>query len=96
LILSIDELINEQYLPVGISRSNMNKTTADIIKWWAERRIPAALRKNLCKNDQPQKNDFVVRAADRSLSFLFQYKLNTAVSQAHRAPCPGPAGVQGE
>jgi len=58
LILSIDELINEKYLPVGISLSNMNKTTADIIKWWAGRRIPAALRKNLCKNDQLQKNDF--------------------------------------
>lgn len=42
VILSIDELINEQYLPVGISRSNMNKTTADIIKWWAGRRIPAS------------------------------------------------------
>lgn len=42
VILSIDELINEQYLPVGISRNNMNKTTADIIKWWAERRIPAS------------------------------------------------------
>ena len=41
-----------------------------------------ALRKKLCKNNQPQKNDFVVRAADRSLSFLFQYKLNTAVCQA--------------
>lgn len=42
VILSIDELINEKYLPVGISRNNMNKTTADIIKWWAERRIPAS------------------------------------------------------
>lgn len=42
VILSIDELINEQYLPVGISRNNMNKTTADIIKWWAGRRIPAS------------------------------------------------------
>ncbi len=30
------------------------------------------LRKNLCKNNQLQKNDFVVRAADRSLYFLFQ------------------------
>ena len=40
------------------------------------------LRKNLCKNNQPQKNDFVLRAADRSLSFLFKYKLNTAVCQA--------------
>ena len=49
-----------------------------------------ALRKNLCKNNQPQKNDFVVRAADRSLFFLFQYKLNTAVCQAHRALCPSP------
>ena len=27
VILSIDELINEKYLPVGISRNNMNKTT---------------------------------------------------------------------
>lgn len=42
VILSIDELINEQYLPVGISHNNMNKTTADIIKWWAGRRIPAS------------------------------------------------------
>ena len=42
VILSIDELINEKYLPVGISRSNMNKTTANIIKWWAGRRIPAS------------------------------------------------------
>ncbi len=41
-----------------------------------------ALRKKLCKNNQLQKNDFVVRAADRSLFFLFQYKLNTAVCQA--------------
>ena len=49
-----------------------------------------ALRKKLCKNNQPQKNDFVVRAADRSLYFLFQYKLNTAVCQAHRALCPSP------
>ena len=48
----------------------------------------AALRKNLCKNNQPQKNDFVVRAADRSLSFLFQYKLNTAVCQAPDAKYP--------
>ena len=40
------------------------------------------LRKKLCKNNQLQKNEFVVRAADRSLSFLFQYKLNTAVCQA--------------
>ena len=47
-----------------------------------------ALRKNLCKNNQPQKNDFVVRAADRSLSFLFQYKLNTAVCQAPDAKYP--------
>ena len=47
-----------------------------------------ALRKNLCKNNQPQKNDFVVRAADWSLSFLFQYKLNTAVCQAHDAKYP--------
>ena len=31
-----------------------------------------ALRKKLCKNNQLQKNDFVVRAADRSLFFLFQ------------------------
>ena len=38
--------------------------------------------KKLCKNNQPQKNDFVVRAAARSLSFLFQYKLNTAVCKA--------------
>ena len=44
--------------------------------------------KNLCKNNQPQKNDFVVRAADRSLSFLFQYKLNTAVCQAPDAKYP--------
>ena len=49
-----------------------------------------ALRKKLCKNNQLQKNDFVVRAADRSLFFLFQYKLNTAVCQAHRALCPSP------
>ena len=47
-----------------------------------------ALRKNLCKNNQPQKNDFVVRAADRSLSFLFQYKMNTAVCQATDAKYP--------
>ena len=33
---------------------------------------PEVLRKKLCKNNQLQKNDFVVRAADRSLSFLFQ------------------------
>ena len=46
------------------------------------------LRKNLCKNNQPQKNDFVVRASDRSLSFLFQYKLNTAVCQATDAKYP--------
>ena len=32
--------------------------------------------------------DFVVRAADRSLSFLFQYKLNTAVCQASDAKYP--------
>ena len=31
----------------------------------------SALRKKLCKNNQLQKNDFVVRAADRSLSLLF-------------------------
>ena len=47
-----------------------------------------ALRKNLCKNNQPQKNDFVLRAADQSLSFLFQYKLNTAVCQAPDAKYP--------
>ena len=47
-----------------------------------------ALRKNLCKNNQPQKKDFVVRAADRSLSFLFQYKLNTAVCQIPDAKYP--------
>jgi len=47
-----------------------------------------ALRKNLCKNNQLQKNDFVVRAADWSLSFLFQYKLNTAVCQAPDAKYP--------
>ena len=47
-----------------------------------------ALRKKLCKNNQLQKNDFVVRAADRSLSFLFQYKLNTAVCQATDAKYP--------
>ena len=47
-----------------------------------------ALRKNLCKNNQLQKNDFVVRAADRSLFFLFQYKLNTAVCQAPDAKYP--------
>ena len=47
-----------------------------------------ALRKNLCKNNQPQKNDFVLRAADRSLYFLFQYKLNTAVCQAPDAKYP--------
>ena len=48
----------------------------------------SALRKKLCKNNQLQKNDFVVRAADRSLSFLFQYKLNTAVCQAPDAKYP--------
>ena len=47
-----------------------------------------ALRKKLCKNNQLQKNDFVVRTADRSLSFLFQYKLNTAVCQATDAKYP--------
>jgi len=47
-----------------------------------------ALRKKLCKNNQLQKNDFVVRAADRSLFFLFQYKLNTAVCQAPDAKYP--------
>ena len=47
-----------------------------------------ALRKKLCKNNQLQKNDFVVRAADQSLSFLFQYKLNTAVCQALDAKYP--------
>ena len=47
-----------------------------------------ALRKKLCKNNQLQKNDFVVRAAARSLSFLFQYKLNTAVCQATDAKYP--------
>ena len=47
-----------------------------------------ALRKKLCKNNQLQKNDFVVRAAERSLSFLFQYKLNTAVCQAPDAKYP--------
>ena len=47
-----------------------------------------ALRKNLCKNYQLQKNDFVVRAAARSLFFLFQYKLNTAVCQATDAKYP--------
>ena len=41
-----------------------------------------ALRKKLCKNNQLQKNDFVLRATDQSLSSLFQYKLNTAVCQA--------------
>ena len=46
------------------------------------------LRKKLCKNNQLQKNDFVVRAADQSLSFLFQYKLNTAVCQATDAKYP--------
>ena len=50
-----------------------------------------ALRKNLCKNNQPQKNDFVIRAADQSLSFLFQYKLNTAVCQATDAKYPDAA-----
>ena len=49
---------------------------------WSEHDLYLALRKNLCKNNQPQKNDFVLRAADQSLSFLFQYKLNTAVCQA--------------
>ena len=44
--------------------------------------------KKLCKNNQPQKNDFVLRAADQSLSFLFQYKLNTAVCQAPDAKYP--------
>ncbi|WP_455526506.1 hypothetical protein [Huintestinicola sp.] len=48
----------------------------------------AALRKKLCKNNQLQKNDFVVRAADRLLFFLFQYKLNTAVCQAPDAKYP--------
>ena len=47
-----------------------------------------ALRKKLCKNNQLQKNDFVVIAADRSLSFLFQYKLNTAICQAPDAKYP--------
>ena len=47
-----------------------------------------ALRKKLCKNNQPQKNEVVVRAADRSLSFLFQYKLNTAVCQVPDAKYP--------
>ena len=47
-----------------------------------------ALRKKLCKNNQLQKNDFVVRAADQSLSFLFQYKLNTAICQAPDAKYP--------
>ena len=47
-----------------------------------------ALRKKLCKNNQPQKNDFVARAADQSLSFLFQYKLNTAICQAPDAKYP--------
>ena len=47
-----------------------------------------ALRKKLCKNNQPQKNDFVVRADDQSPSFLFQYKLNTAVCQAPDAKYP--------
>ena len=47
-----------------------------------------ALRKNLCKNNQPQKNNFVLRAADLSLYFLFQYKLNTAVCQAPDAKYP--------
>ena len=47
-----------------------------------------ALRKKLCKNNQLQKNDFVVRAADRLLFFLFQYKLNTAVCQAPDAKYP--------
>ena len=35
-----------------------------------------------------RKNGFVVRAADRSLSFLFQYKLNNAVCQAPDAKYP--------
>jgi hypothetical protein len=48
----------------------------------------SALRKNLCKNNQLQKNEVVVRAADRSLSFLFQYKLNTAVCQAPDSKYP--------
>ena len=47
-----------------------------------------ALRKKLCKNNQPQKNEVVVRAADRSLFLLFQYKLNTAVCQAPDAKYP--------
>ena len=47
-----------------------------------------ALRKKLCKNNQLQKNDFVLRAAAPSLSFLFQYKLNTAVCQATDAKYP--------
>ena len=47
-----------------------------------------ALRKNLCKNNQPQKNNFVLRAADLSLYFLFQYKLNTAVCQAPDSKYP--------
>ena len=55
---------------------------------WNVKSEDRALRKNLCKNNQPQKNDFVVRAADRSLYFLFQYKLNTAVCQAPDAKYP--------
>ena len=55
---------------------------------WSEHDLYLALRKNLCKNNQLQKNDFVLRAADLSLYFLFQYKLNTAVCQAPDAKYP--------
>ena len=55
---------------------------------WSEHDLYLALRKNLCKNNQLQKNNFVLRVADRSLSFLFQYKLNTAVCQAPDAKYP--------
>ena len=51
---------------VAMSLSLRNVTAKNPTMFMTE-----ALRKNLCKNNQPQKNDFVVRAADQSLSFLF-------------------------
>lgn len=42
IILSVDELINEKYLPFGISHSSIKELTADIRRWWSGRRIPAS------------------------------------------------------
>ena len=73
-----------------IDDKNKNVSPGSICKFISSRRCTKvwALRKKLCKNNQPQKNDFVVRAADQSLSSLFQYKLNTAVCQATDAKYP--------